>query len=96
MFDAIEAGEEASVQYFNHWLEEVKRNVPDERLIEFNVKEGWDPICSSLNIPVPNMPFPRGNDTQDMKWRFKERKIRAYLFVICVPLIFAFILYWIF
>ena len=96
MFDAIEEGQEASVQYFNNWTEKVKKAVPEERLIVFNVKEGWEPLCSFLNLPVPDMPFPRGNDTAAMKWRFKERKIRAYLFVIFVPLLLSLIFYYIF
>lgn len=35
------------------------------KFIEFNVKQGWEPICQILNLPVPDQPFPRVNDTQD-------------------------------
>lgn len=33
MFGAIEAGEETAVEFFNQWVEEVKQNVPKERLL---------------------------------------------------------------
>lgn len=36
--------------------------VPPEKLFFYNVKEGWDPLCKILNVPVPNVPFPHNND----------------------------------
>jgi hypothetical protein len=32
--------------------------------LEFNVKEGWGPLCEFLGVPVPDAPFPRVNDTE--------------------------------
>jgi len=93
VFDVIEQGEEASVRYFNDWVEKVKDNVPAEKLLIYNVKEGWKPLCSFLQKPIPSMEFPRGNDTQDMNWRFKERKIRAYIFVFGIPILIGLFLY---
>jgi hypothetical protein len=37
--------------------------VPPERLLEFDVRQGWQPLCAFLDRPVPpNVPFPRLND----------------------------------
>jgi hypothetical protein len=47
--------------HYNH-IEYLKRVVPPERLIFFNVKEGWGPLCEALGKDVPDMPFPRIND----------------------------------
>ena len=42
------------------WL---KRTVPEERLVFFNVKDGWEPLCKALGKEVPDgVPFPRIND----------------------------------
>ena len=42
------------------WL---KRTVPEDRLIFFNVKDGWEPLCKALGKEVPDgVPFPRIND----------------------------------
>jgi len=41
----------------------VREKVPPERLLEFNVKEGWEPLCSFLGLPVPDIPFPNINDS---------------------------------
>lgn len=35
---------------------------PSDRLLVFNVKQGWAPLCAFLNKPVPDSPFPRVND----------------------------------
>jgi len=44
-------------------LDEVRRTVPAERLLEFDVREGWQPLCHFLGRPVPeDVPFPNLND----------------------------------
>lgn len=35
--------------------------------LEFNVKEGWEPLCKFLGDSVPDTPFPFGNDTKEMQ-----------------------------
>ena len=43
--------------------DEVQRVVPDERLLVFDVREGWGPLCEFLEVPVPSdIPFPRLNE----------------------------------
>ncbi|KAJ7732175.1 P-loop containing nucleoside triphosphate hydrolase protein [Mycena metata] len=41
----------------------VRSLVPAERLLDFNVKEGWGPLCSFLGKEIPDEPFPRLFDT---------------------------------
>lgn len=36
--------------------------VPKEKLFFYNVKEGWEPLCKILGVPVPAVPFPHNND----------------------------------
>jgi hypothetical protein len=36
----------------------VRRGVPRGRLLVWSVGEGWEPICESFGIPVPDVPFP--------------------------------------
>ena len=37
---------------------EVRANVPSEKLLVYNVKMGWKPLCDFLEVPVPEKPFP--------------------------------------
>ncbi|OAL33746.1 hypothetical protein AYO20_06922 [Fonsecaea nubica] len=38
--------------------EYVRRVVPASQLYFFNVRDGWEPLCTILNVPVPKTPFP--------------------------------------
>ena len=36
----------------------VKKAVPEDRLLVWNASEGWQPICQALRLAVPDEPFP--------------------------------------
>ncbi len=42
--------------------EEVKRVIPSDRLLVWEVTEGWEPLCEFLDVPVPDEPLPHAND----------------------------------
>jgi hypothetical protein len=44
---------------------EVRAGIAPERLLEWNAKEGWEPICRALGKPVPDQPFPWVNKRED-------------------------------
>ena len=50
---------------YQEWNENVIKYVPKDRLLVFNVKQGWKPLCKFLNIEsIPNEPFPFVNSKQ--------------------------------
>ena len=53
---------------------QVRREIPQSQLLVFDVREGWQPLCDFLDVPVPEEPFPRGNDTQEMMVRLRAMK----------------------
>ena len=88
LFDAIEQGKEASIKYYTDWISEVKNVVPKEKLLVFSVKEGWEPLCKFLDLPIPNESFPKTNDTKMMKRTIKTIRIVSYCLVFgLVPVI---------
>lgn len=42
--------------------ERVRRGVPPERLLVYQVSEGWGPLCQFLGVAVPDEPFPHLNE----------------------------------
>jgi hypothetical protein len=46
-------------------LADVTAAVPPERLLVFDVAEGWEPLCRFLGVPVPDTPFPHRNVKDD-------------------------------
>jgi hypothetical protein len=55
---------EYATSIFKRHNEEVKRYVPAEKLLVYEVKEGWAPLCAFLGVSVPDVPFPRLNDRE--------------------------------
>lgn len=51
-------------EFYQEYNSEIKKIVPRERLLVFNVKEGWEPLCRFLDKDVPPWEFPRGNDRE--------------------------------
>jgi hypothetical protein len=59
-----------AIQVFNRHNDEVRRVVPADRLLVYEVKEGWGPLCSFLGVPVPEAtPFPHLNDAEEFRSR---------------------------
>jgi hypothetical protein len=45
----------------------VRAGIPASRLLEWNLGDGWDPICERLGLPVPGEPFPVTNSTAEFR-----------------------------
>jgi hypothetical protein len=52
-----------AIEVFQRHNQEVRDSVDPARLLEFDVLEGWAPLCRFLDVPIPDEPFPRLNDT---------------------------------
>jgi hypothetical protein len=55
---------ETAIAAFRARTEAVRESIPPERLLMFDVTEGWEPLCAFLGVPVPETPFPRTNSTE--------------------------------
>jgi len=51
--------------------EEVRRSIPADRLLVYNVEEGWEPLCKFLGVPIPAEEFPKTNTTDDFRKRLR-------------------------
>jgi hypothetical protein len=70
---------------YDAWVDFVTRTVPKERLLVFDVRQGWGPLCGFLGRPVPTTPFPHINDRVVV-----DTIIKAFVLVTWVwPLVFA-------
>ncbi len=48
----------------------VKAAIPARQLLVYQVKEGWEPLCTFLSAPEPAEPFPRTNDRSEFWDRY--------------------------
>jgi hypothetical protein len=54
--------EPATREHWDRHIAYLIQTVPEDRLVFFDVKEGWAPLCELLGKDVPNEEFPRIND----------------------------------
>jgi hypothetical protein len=43
----------------------VRSSVPPDRLVDWQARDGWEPICRALGLPVPHEAFPWTNRRED-------------------------------
>lgn len=59
-------------RFFRH-VEDVRKFFPAERLLIYDVAEGWGPLCPFLGVDVPAEDFPFTNTTREFQERARER-----------------------
>lgn len=57
------------IERYNLHSKEVIDTIPAERLLLFDPKNGWDPLCKFLKVPVPDVPFPMTNSKEEFMQR---------------------------
>jgi hypothetical protein len=71
------ADRDHAIRVFEEHNAAVRREVPANRLLEFQVSDGWAPLCEFLGVPVPDEPFPRSNDSASFQERHDLGQLRA-------------------
>src|SRR5262249_15637907 len=46
---------------------DVIASVPPERLLVFELADGWEPLCAFLDVSVPDETFPHANTTAEFR-----------------------------
>jgi hypothetical protein len=58
---------DASIAAYDAHNAAVRATVPRDRLIDWQPRDGWEPICSALGLPVPDLAFPHANTSDDFQ-----------------------------
>jgi hypothetical protein len=58
-------GKDACVKHFADHNQRVITECPKDKLLVFDISEGWEPLCRFLDKPIPPIPFPHVNDTEE-------------------------------
>ncbi|MEK6222919.1 MAG: hypothetical protein N2D54_11795, partial [Chloroflexota bacterium] len=75
LFDGRFEEREYAIGIFEAHIDEVKRVVPSEKLLIFQVKDGWEPLCKFLGVTIPARPFPHVNDRKMTKRMYLGARI---------------------
>ena len=71
IFDDRMSDREHATQVFREHIVTVQSEVPARRLLTFDPREGWPPLCDFLGVEVPDISFPRTNSSKrfvDDQW----------------------------
>jgi hypothetical protein len=82
LFDGRFSDKEHAIKVFERHIEDVKATADPDRLLVYNVAEGWGPLCEFLNVPVPSSPFPHVNDKAELQ---RWNKLVATLYRLIPP-----------
>ena len=55
----------------------VREVIPAERLLVYEVAQGWAPLCNFLGVPVPDGPMPKVNSTEEFQGRIASEMGKA-------------------
>ena len=79
--------EELATAVFMRHNARVQQIVPAQQLLVFEVKDGWEPLCRFLEVPVPAQPFPHVNERQVLqRFGLAVRLITFVVNVVVFPL----------
>ncbi|HKV57881.1 MAG TPA: sulfotransferase [Ktedonobacteraceae bacterium] len=73
-FDGRFEDKDFAISVFLRHIEEVKQHVPAEKLLVYDVKEGWEPLCAFLGVEVSAKPFPHVNDSASFVARIRQQQ----------------------
>jgi hypothetical protein len=62
LFSGQHRQKEHTIQVYNQHIQDVVDRVAPGRLLQYQVTEGWEPLCDFLGVPVPEVPFPTLNN----------------------------------
>ncbi len=71
LFDGRFEDRDHAIAVYEAWTQDVIDSVPADRLLVFEVAQGWEPLCEFLEVPIPDKPFPNVNDKAALLRRFK-------------------------
>jgi hypothetical protein len=80
--------------------EHVRKAAEGRQFLEYNVKEGWGPLCKFLEVEEPKVPFPGVNDTKAWQDFTEKTKMQSVLELlgkagkVCVPVVLGSVTLW--
>jgi hypothetical protein len=72
IFDDRMSDRDHATRVFREHVAEVQSEIAAERLLTFDPRDGWQPLCDFLRVEVPDLPFPRTNSSRqfvDQEWK---------------------------
>lgn len=67
-FPKTDSIRENAIDSYERHNQRVREVIPPQKLLEYNVRDGWEPLCQFLEISnCPTKPFPKSNSARSMR-----------------------------
>ncbi|KAI1749881.1 hypothetical protein F4782DRAFT_549322 [Xylaria castorea] len=64
---------------YDRFFQKLRDNVPPEKLLEYKMNSGWEPLCKFLDKDIPDVPFPISNDRKEHAENVEGRRRNVQL-----------------
>lgn len=71
---------------YQKYVEEVKTTIPSDRLLVFDLRDGWEPLCKFLGKPIPDQPFPHIHESKTIRTSMQILNVIANTWPVLVAL----------
>jgi hypothetical protein len=65
LFDGRMRDHDHVIDVYRRHNAKVRQTISAERLLVYEVAQGWEPLCAFLGMPVPDAPMPKVNSTEE-------------------------------
>jgi len=72
LFDQRMHDKDHVIEVYNRHNATVQQVIPPERLLVYNLTEGWAPLCAFLGVAEPDTPMPKVNTSEDFERHTSE------------------------
>jgi hypothetical protein len=72
VFDHRLSDRDHATRIFKKHIVDVQSEIPADRLLTFDLRDGWKPLCNFLEVDAPDIPFPKTNSSKafvDEEWK---------------------------
>jgi hypothetical protein len=73
LFDQRLRDKAKTIEVFERHNAAVRQMIPPERLLVYEVAQGWGPLCAFLGVAEPATPMPRTNTTEEFLQMHAEK-----------------------
>ncbi|KAH8772376.1 NAD dependent epimerase, partial [Hyaloscypha finlandica] len=85
-------GKTVFIEHYQH----IRDQVSQDRLLEFDIRDGWKPLCEFLNMPIPNHAFPNSNEKEAVNKKIRmiiNNEICRSIKISCILILLASLTY---
>lgn len=61
------------IEVYERHNQSVRDTIQPGRLLEFEARQGWGPLCTFLDVPVPETPYPHANALEEFEQNIVQR-----------------------